>query len=114
MSDFNWFSFVRVDNTRHTHRASSAVPTGGNTDRISISHGETRTLLEVDGPGCITHIWFTSASVEEFWLRKLLLKIYWDDEEEPSVLVPVGDFFGVGHAQTTVYTSLPMAMAPMD
>ena len=47
-------------------------------------------------------------------MRKLLLKIYWDGEEEPSVLVPVGDFFGVGHAQTTVYTSLPMTMAPME
>jgi hypothetical protein len=114
MSNFDWFSFVRVDNTRHTKRASSADPTGGNTDRIFISHGETRTLLDVKGAGCITHLWFTGASVEEFWLRKLLLKIYWDGEEEPSILAPIGDFFGVGHAQSTVYTSLPMVMAPME
>ena len=70
MSGFDWFSFVRVDNTRHTKRASSADPTGGNTDRIFISHGETRTLLDVKGAGCITHLWFTGASVED--IRELL------------------------------------------
>jgi hypothetical protein len=112
--DFNWFDFVRVDNSRHSRRASSWDPTGGNRDRLSIVRGETHTLLEVDGPGCITHIWFTSHSIESFWLRKLLLKMYWDGEEEPSVLVPVGDFFGVGHATAANYSSLPMVMAPRE
>jgi hypothetical protein len=97
---FQWFDFVKVDNTRHSHRASSWDTTGGNRDRLSIIRGETITLLNVQGSGCITHIWFTGASVEEDYLRKLLLKIYWDDESEPSVLVPMGDFFGIGHAQT--------------
>lgn len=109
---FQWFDFVRVDNTRHTRRSSSWSRAGDNRDRLSIVRGETETLLEVDGPGCITHIWITCTSVESFYLRKLLLKIYWDGEDEPSVLVPLGDFFGTGHAQTTNYASLPMAMAP--
>lgn len=112
MTSYNWLDFVRVDNSRHSHRASSWDQTGGNTDRSFVAAGETKTLLEVEGPGCITHIWITSASVEAHWLRKALLKMYWDGEEEPSVLVPLGDFFGVGHAETTVYTSLPMIMAP--
>ena len=111
---FKWFDFVRVDNTRHSHRASSWDTAGGNRDRLFIVRGETHTLLEVDGPGCITHIWFTTHSWETFWLRKLLLKIYWDGEEEPSVLVPVGDFFGIGHATTTNYSSLPMVMAARE
>jgi hypothetical protein len=114
MMDFNWFSFVRVDNSRHTRRASSWDRTGGNRDRLSIVRGETHTLLEVDGPGCVTHIWFTSHSIESNWLRKLLLKMYWDGEKEPSVVVPVGDFFGVGHAMATTYASLPMVMAPRE
>jgi hypothetical protein len=114
MMDFNWFNFVRVDNSRHTRRASSWDRTGGNRDRLSIVRGETHTLLEVDGPGCVTHIWFTSHSIESFWLRKLLLKMYWDGEKEPSVVVPVGDFFGVGHATATTYASLPMVMAPRE
>lgn len=114
MMGFNWLDFVRVDNSRHTRRASSWDPAGGNRDRLSIVRGETHTLLEVDGPGCITHIWFTSHSIESNWLRKLVLKMYWDGEDEPSVLVPMGDFFGVGHGLTTDYVSLPMVMAPRE
>jgi len=114
MMDFNWFNFVRVDNSRHTRRASSWDRTGGNRDRLSIVRGETHTLLEVDGPGCVTHIWFTSHSIESNWLRKLLLTMYWDGEKEPSVVVPVGDFFGVGHGLATTYASLPMVMAPRE
>lgn len=114
MNRFDWFDFVRVDETRHTRRASSWDPAGGNRDRLSIVRGDTHTLLEVDGPGCITHIWFTLHSIESWYLRKLLLKMYWDGEEEPSVLVPVGDFFGVGHARTVNYAALPMVMAPQD
>jgi len=111
---FQWFDFVKIDKTRHTHRASSWDATGGNRDRLSIIRGETVELLNVGGPGCITHIWFTGASVEECYLRKLVLKMYWDDETEPSVLVPMGDFFGIGHGQTSNYTSLPMVMAPSE
>ncbi len=114
MKNNMWFDFVRVDPTRHTRRASSWDPTGGNRDRLSIIRGETVTLLDVEGPGCITHIWFTCHSIEAFYLRKLVLRIYWDGESEPSILVPVGDFFGVGHATTTNYSSLPMVMAPRD
>jgi len=114
MPPFQWFDFVRVDNTRHTRRASSSSPSGDNRDRLSIVRGETVTLLDVAGAGCVTHIWITCASLEAFYLRKLVLKAYWDGEEQPSVLVPLGDFFGVGHAETVSYSSLPMVMAPAD
>jgi hypothetical protein len=36
--------------------------------------------------------------------------MHWDNESEPSVEVPVGDFFGLGHAQTTYFSSLPLQM----
>ena len=111
---FQWFDFVRVDNSRRSRRTSSTSPRGDNCDRLSLAHGETVTLLDVQGPGCVTHIWVTTHSVETDYLRKTLLKIYWDGEAEPSVLVPLGDFFGVGHARTAVYSSLPMVMAVSD
>ena len=95
-----------------THRASSYDRRGGNRDRLSLSAGETAVLLDAEGPGCITHIWMTPASIEEFYLRKLLLRMYWDEEESPSVLVPLGDFFGMGHGQTMTFWSLPLVMAP--
>jgi hypothetical protein len=109
---FQWFDFVRIDRRRHSHRASSYAREGDNRDRLSLVRGETVTLLEVHGPGCITHIWMTLFNTEPHFLRKLLLKIYWDGEKEPSVLVPLGDFFGVGHGETVTYASLPMVMAP--
>lgn len=111
---FQWFDFVRVDNHRHTHRCSSASPSGDNKDRLSITRGDTVTLLDVKGAGCVTHIWITCTSLEPYFLRKILLKMYWDGEEEPSILVPLGDFFGVGHAETANYASLPMVMAPRN
>ena len=114
MFSHQWFDFVNVNPSRHTRRASSWDESGGNRDRLSIVRGETHTLLDVKGPGCITHIWMTPHSIEPHYLRKLLLKIYWDGETEPSVLVPLGDFFGVGHAQAETYVSLPMVMAPRE
>ncbi len=114
MTQFDWFDFARVDNRRHTRRASSYARNGDNLDRIFVSHGETAVLLDVKGAGMITHLWLTSASVEPHHLRKMLIKMYWDGEEEPSVLAPLGDFFGMGHAEADTYTSLPMVMAPSD
>ena len=92
-------------------RASSWDRGGGNDDRLVISPGQTATLANIVGPGCVTHIWITVDTerydVEPDFLRKMLLKAYWDGEEEPSVLVPLGDFFGVGHARTVNFSSAP-------
>ncbi|MEN8192124.1 MAG: glycoside hydrolase family 172 protein [Bacteroidota bacterium] len=57
---------------------------------INIKAGETFTLAEIEGSGAIQHIWMTPTGV----LRFSILRIYWDDETEPSVECPVGDFFG--------------------
>ncbi|MCC7353893.1 MAG: DUF2961 domain-containing protein [Anaerolineae bacterium] len=97
-----------------TRRSASWDRTGGNRDRLCVVPGETVTLLDTQGAGRITHIWMTSACREPDHLRKSLLKMYWDGEREPSVLVPLGDFFGVGHALTTNFVSLPLVMAPRD
>jgi len=59
---------------------------------INIKPGETFTLGEINGSGVINHIWMTP--VGEY--RLMILRFYWDDETEPSVEVPVGDFFAAG------------------
>jgi hypothetical protein len=78
------------------HRASSADPTGGNADSRKVEPGAALTVLDADGPGLITHLWFTIASSEVYHLKKIVLRIYWDGEETPSVEAPIGDFFGLG------------------
>jgi len=77
-------------------RISSADPTGGNADFRQIDPGGTLTLLDADGPGLLTHIWITVASPEAYHLKRLVLRIYWDQETAPSVEAPLGDFFGLG------------------
>jgi len=95
-------------------RCSSWDRTGGNRDYVAVKAGETYTMADISGAGCINHIWITISSEEEHYLRKILLKMNWDDETEPSVLVPVGDFFGLGHAVTRNFVSLPLTMSPQD
>ncbi len=75
---------------------SSYDTTGGNNDRVNIKTGETATILDMEGPGIITRIWVTIDSRDPWFLRRLVLRCWWDGEESPSVEVPVGDFFGTG------------------
>jgi hypothetical protein len=91
-------------------RVSSYDRSGGNADMRKIAAGETFTVFEENGPGVITHIWFTIASPEEDHLKKLVLRMYWDNEPTPSVEAPIGDFFGLGLGEYFMYQSLPLAV----
>ena len=62
---------------------------------IPVKKGETICLADIQGPGQITHIWMT---VIDKVYRNLILRIYWDGEDTPSVETPIGDFFCNGHA----------------
>ncbi|MCI5651287.1 MAG: DUF2961 domain-containing protein [Ruminococcus bromii] len=59
---------------------------------IQIQPGETVTLCDTDGPGMITHIWFTGYIGHSFVLR-----MYWDSMEKPSVEAPISAFFGCAY-----------------
>ena len=59
---------------------------------LPIKPGETLVLGEIEGPGCIQHIWLTPTGK---W-RSQILRIYWDGQENPSVECPLGDFFASG------------------
>lgn len=93
-------------------RESSWDKTGGNRDFIMIKPNEKSTIASISGAGCITHIWFAVMCKEKYFLRKIVLKMFWDGEENPSVEVPIGDFFGMGHAETRNFNSLPLNMSP--
>ncbi len=77
-------------------QVSSYDSSGGNNDRIHLKIGESATLAHLKGPGRIVRIWITIDSRDPWFLRRILLRMYWDGEEHPSVNVPVGDFFGTG------------------
>jgi len=103
----------RLRNCRR-RRISSHDKTGGNRDYIVIPKGKTHPLAEIEGAGCIRHIWVTIRCHDRWYLRKILLQMYWDDEEHPSVEVPIGDFFGIGHGVAHNFISAPLQMSPED
>lgn len=91
-------------------RVSSYDRTGGNDDFRPLGAGETLTLLDESGPAEISHVWITIASDEQFHLKKMVLRMYWDGESSPSVEAPVGDFFGLGLGEYFLYQSIPLSI----
>lgn len=100
-------ALARARTDVNTKRESSWDRTGGNADSRPIPPGQTLTLAELEGPASITHIWFTIATEDKYYLRSLVLRIWWDGEKQPSVECPVGDFFGMGHARMSPYQCFP-------
>jgi len=95
-------------------RESSYDRTGGNRDWFDVEAGETKTLAAIEGPGCIRHIWMTMWFPNEDWLRRVILRMYWDDCAEPSVECPIGDFFGLGHGKRKNFVTAVLQMSPQD
>ena len=60
---------------------------------VDLQPGEEKTLCEIDGPGALTYFYITDGP--EFMTDEaLVLRIYWDGNDFPSVNVPAADFFG--------------------
>lgn len=97
-----------------TKRISSWDNTGRNDDFIIINPGKTAVLTDINGPGVINHFWCTIGAYQTDYLRRIVIKMRWDHEDDCSVEVPIGDFFGVGHAQKVEFSSLPLQMTPQD
>jgi hypothetical protein len=75
---------------------------------VQIAPGETFALAAIDGPGIIQSMWFTGRQIS----RGIILRIYWDDQTQPSVETPLGDFFAVGWGPYAQVSSLPVAVNP--
>ena len=74
--------------------------------------GENVTLMNVEGPGIIQHIWITTETDWSGNGRACILRFYWDKEETPSVEVPLTDFFAVGHDIFAPVNSLAVITNP--
>jgi len=74
---------------------------GGMTNKGAKGHpfepleaGEEKILMDIEGSGIITRMWFTVNDLTTPTLRALKLDIFWDGAATPAVSVPFGDFFG--------------------
>ena len=75
---------------------------------IIVKPGETITIAEINGSGAIQQIWMTPTGN---W-RLSILRMYWDDETEPSVECPVGDFFCSAYNEYAQLSSFAVCVNP--
>lgn len=68
-------------------------------DRVTViermAANERKTFANLEGPGCIRHIWTTAGRAGNG--RDLILRVYFDEEPVPYIEAPFGDLFGVMH-----------------
>jgi hypothetical protein len=96
-----------------SRRSSSYDRSGGNADWVTIEPGQSATILQSEVPGCLKHIWLTVGN-DDLYPRKCVIRAWWDGEENPSIEVPLGDFFGIGHGIRKNFISAPLQMSPED
>lgn len=107
---------IHIKKSSKRSRRSSFDATGGNADYLQLKSGQEAVLCEIDGHGIVNHMWMTVKNLgeEKCYYRKIVLKIYYDDEKFPSVYAPIGDFFGMGHGMTKNFSSVPLQMSPQN
>lgn len=105
------------------NRDPQGIPKGddeelSNRDNFRVPGGETHTVMDVEGPGLITHIWITFLGPEkQDWAKEgsathqeMLLRIYWDGSDRPGVEAPLGDFFAGCFGKRAEVISLPVVV----
>ena len=73
---------------------------------VAIQPGETLEMASIDGPGALQHLWVLPTGSWRF----MILRVYWDHEERPSIESPIGDFFGQGWGNYAPITSPPVGV----
>lgn len=117
MSDGPYLDSVRIDTSRRPRTISFENPAGtagtagaaargrkGSPSR-TIAAGERVVLADIDAPGIVRHVWLTVPPMRPQRLRALVVEAYYDDTTEPSVAVPLPDFFGAVHGRPVPYAS---------
>ena len=96
-------------NVANAHHAGKDLGKGWKVNPfIIVKPGETITIAEIEGPGAIQQIWMTPTGNWRF----SILRMYWDDEKEPSVECPVGDFFCSAYNEYAQLSSLAVCVNP--
>jgi len=74
-----------------------------------VEPGERVVLADVEGPGVVRHVWMTFPAGPPERMRSLVLEVFYDGLDAPSVSVPCLDFFGLPHGRPVAYHSAVMA-----
>ncbi len=71
----------------------------------TIGAGERVTLADIEGPGTIRHLWCTFPPARPERMRALVLEVFYDDAPDPSISVPLLDFFAITCGRPRPFTS---------
>ena len=112
IGDSSLAGLARLRSEVRRERLSSYDKKGGNRDWWTTEPKQKITIANIQGAGCVKHIWITLGCPEEAYARKIVLRAWWDGETEPSIECPIGDFFGIGHGIVKNFWSLPLQMSP--
>ena len=107
---------TRIRENVSSKRVSSYDRSGDNHDNLRrIAPGEKRTIFDVKGAGIIQHIWITMGPEPDKLSRNdVIISMYWDGNDFPSVQSPIGPFFGQGWNDSYLFTSAPLAATPAN
>jgi hypothetical protein len=75
-----------------------------------ISPGEKVTLADIAGAGTVRHIWMTTEDWPPEVMRALKLEAFYDGINEPSISVPILDFFALPHGRRATFESALVAV----
>ena len=90
-ADLGNMSDLTREQPYEARRASSSNPDiRENADQRPIDPGGTLVLMDEAGPGIVTHFWNTIQSSDVFYPRSVVLRIYYNHSDVPSVEVPLG------------------------
>ena len=103
------YDLAKMKEGLRNRRVSSYDRTGNNRDHLkAIKPGETAVLADIKGTGVINHIWITmSPGPRELSRNDIILRMYWDGNEEPSVVSPIGRFSAKDGTSSTITLRLP-------
>jgi hypothetical protein len=108
--------------TTSTRTGEDGRPIAHNADNSRIMAGETKVVLDVKGPGVVTHMWYTFlgpgphpwATNGSATHQEMLLRIFYDGNEQPAIEVPFGDFFANCFGKRSEVISLPVIVEDAD
>ncbi len=108
------YDLAKVKSGFRSKRVSSYDKDGYNGDRLrDIKPGEKAVICDIKGSGIINHIWFTIAPPPHKINRSdIIIRIYWDGNDYPSVESPIGPFFGQGWNERYNFSSLLLSAGP--
>lgn len=118
---------ARPKDGRSMRSTSTAVDAHGryapsNADNSCVAAGATKVVLDAEGPGVVTHMWFTFLGPErQEWApegsanhQEILLRVWYDGRPQPAIEVPLGDFFANCFGKRAEVISVPVVVEDAD